>query len=58
MFTKPGWLISGQRVGLMTWWLRVRFPVEANVLSGVFSSLTSAEASEKSSRWLSKEKLC
>ena len=53
----PGWL-SGERVGLMTWWLRVRSPVEATFLSGVFSPLTSAEACEKSSRWLWKEKLC
>ena len=35
----PGWL-SGERVGLMTWWLRVRSPT---FLSGVFSPLTSAE---------------
>ena len=54
---QPGWL-SGERVGLMTWWLRVRSPVEATFLSGVFSPLTSAEACEKSSRWLWKEKLC
>ena len=53
----PGWL-SGERVGLMTWWLRVRSPVEATFLSGVFSPLTSAEAYGKSSRWLWKEKLC
>ena len=51
----PGWL-SGERVRLMTWWLRVRFPVEATFLSGVFSPLTPAEACEKSSRWLWKEK--
>ena len=51
----PGWL-SGERVGLMTWWLRVRSPIEATFLSGVFSSLTSAETCEKSSRWLWKEK--
>ena len=51
----PGWL-SGERVQLMTWWLRVRSPVEATFLSGVFSPLTSAEACEKSSRWLWKEK--
>ena len=44
------------RVGLMTWWLRVRSPVEATFLSGVFSPLTSAEACGKSSRWLWKEK--
>ena len=42
----------------MTWWLWVRSPVEAFFLSGVFSPLTSAEACEKSSRWLWKEKLC
>ena len=52
-----GWL-SSERVGLMTWWLRVRSPVETNFLCGVFSPLTSAEACEKSSRWLWKEKLC
>ena len=50
----PGWL-SGERVGLMIWWLRVRSPVEATFLSGVISPLTSAEACEKSSRWLWKE---
>ena len=33
----------------MTWWLRVRSPVEATFLSGVFSPLTSAEACEESS---------
>ena len=43
----PGWL--------MTWWLWVRDPVEAKLLSGVFSPLTSAEAFEKCSRWLWKE---
>ena len=42
----------------MIWWLRVKSPVEANFLSGVFLHLTSAEACEKSSRWLWKEKLC
>ena len=47
----PGWL-SGERVGLMTWWLRVRSLVEVTCLSGVFSPLTSAEACEKSSSWL------
>ena len=52
----PGWF-SGER-GLMTWWLRVRSPVEATFLSGVFSPLNSAEACEKGSRWLWKEKLC
>ena len=52
----PGWL-SGERVGLMTWWLRVRSPVKATFLSGVFSPLTSPEACEKSSRWLWKKKL-
>ena len=39
----------------MTWWLRVRSPVEANFFSGVFSPNTSAEACEKISRWLLKE---
>ena len=52
-----GWL-SGERVRLMTWWLQVRSWVEMTFLSGVFSPLTSAEACEKSSRWLWKEKLC
>ena len=49
-----GWL-RGERVGLMTWCFIVRDPVEAKFLSGVYSSLTSAETSEKSSRWLCKE---
>ena len=53
----PGWL-SGERVRLMTWWLWVWSPVEATFLSNVFSPLTSAEACEKSSQWLWKEKLC
>ena len=53
----PEWL-NGERVGLLTWWLRVRSPVEATFLSGIFSPLTSAEACEKSSRWLWKDKLC
>ena len=42
----------------MTWWLWVWSLVEATFLSGIFSPLTSAEACEKSSRWLWKEKLC
>ena len=50
----PRWF-SGERVGLLTWWLSVRSPVEAKFLSGVFSPLTPAEACEKSSRWLWKE---
>ena len=53
----PGWL-SGECVRLITWWLRVRSPVEATFLSGVFSPLTSAEACGKSSQWLWKGKLC
>ena len=57
MAAPPRWL-SGERVNLMTWWLRVRSLVEATFLSGVFSPLTSAEACEKSSQWLWKEKLC
>ena len=57
VFAPPRWL-SGECVGLMTWWLRVRSPVEVTFLSGVFSPLTSAEACGKSSRWLLKEKLC
>ena len=55
--TLPRWL-SGERVGLMTWWLWVWSLVEANFLSSVFSPLTSVEAYEKSSLWLLKEKLC
>ena len=51
---RPGWL-SGECVRLMTWWLWVRSQVEATFLSGVFSPLTSAEACEKSSRWLWKK---
>ena len=51
------WL-CGERVELMTWWLRVGSSVEATFLSGVFLPLTSAEACEESSRWLWKEKLC
>ena len=51
MLLKPGCL-SGECDGLMTWWLWVRYPVEANFLSGVFSPLTSAETCEESSRWL------
>ena len=54
VFSPPGWL-SGEHVGLMTWWLRVLDPVAAKILSGVFSPLTSAEACEKSSQWLWKE---
>ena len=37
---RPG----GLGVGLMTWWLRVRSPVKATFLSGVFPPLISAEA--------------
>ena len=54
---KKEWL-KGERVGLMTWWLQVRSPGEAFFLSGVFSPLTFAETSEKSSLLLWKEKLC
>ena len=50
----PRWL-SGEHDELMTWWFWVRDPVEADFLSGVFSPLTSVEASEKSSRWFWKE---
>ena len=52
----PGWL-SGEHVGLMSWWLWVRSLVEATFLSGVFPPLTSAEACEKSSQWLLKRKV-
>ena len=51
----PPWWLSGERVGLMTWCLCVRYPIKANFLFSVFSPLTSAEACEKSSRWLWKE---
>ena len=47
-FAPPVWL-SGERVRLMTWGLWVRSLVEATFLSSLFSPLTSAEASEKSS---------
>ena len=56
-YTPSGWL-SGERVGLMTWWLRVRSAVEATFLSGVFPPLTLAEACENRSRRHWKEKLC
>ena len=49
-----GWL-SGERVGLMTWWLWVRDPVQAKFFSGIFSPVTSAEGCEESSLWLWKE---
>ena len=49
---------SVDRVGLMTWWLWVRDPVEAKFLSGVFSPLTSAEACEKTSRWVCGKEIC
>ena len=51
----PPGRLSGERVGLTTWLLLVRSPVEATFLSGVFSPRNSAEACEKSSRWLWKE---
>ena len=54
-FPSLGWL-HAERGGHMTWWLRVQYPVEANVLFGLFSPLTSAEACEKSSRLLWKER--
>ena len=57
-FSAPPGLLSGEHVGLMTWWLLVRSPVEATFLSGVFLPLPSAEACEISSQWLWKEKLC
>ena len=50
----PKWL-SGERIGLMTWWLRVEDPVKAKFFSAEFSPLTFAEACEKSSQWLWKE---
>ena len=52
----PMWL-SCEHVWPMTWWLWVRSPIEADFPSGVLSPLTSAEACEKSSRWLWIEKL-
>ena len=51
LMAPPVWL-SCEHVRLMTWWLLVRYPIEADFLSGVLSPLTSAEACEKSSRWL------
>ena len=45
----PEWL-SGEHVGLMTWWLRVQSP--STFLSGILPPLTSTEACEKSSWWL------
>ena len=35
VYTPPGWL-SGEQVRLMTWWLRVRSPVEANFFPAYF----------------------
>ena len=34
----PGWL-SGEHVGLTTWWLRIRSPVEVTFLSAYFRLL-------------------
>ena len=53
-------LLGGSEVSVSdsSWWLRVRSPVEANFLSGVFSPPTSAETCEKSNWWLWKENLC
>ena len=53
----PPGRVNSKRVGLMTWWLWVRSSVEANFLCGAFSPLTTAEACEKNSLWLWKEKL-
>ena len=53
-YTPPGWL-SGERVVLMTWWLLVLVPLETEFLSDKYLPLTSTEAYEKSSQWLSKE---
>ena len=49
----PGWL-SGERVGLMTWWFKFDTRLR-QTLFGEFSPLTSAETCEKSNRWLWKE---
>ena len=38
-YTSPGWL-SGERVGLMNWWLWVRDPVEANFFPAYFFRLS------------------
>ena len=53
------WHIIEAPIWLAQWWacLVCRSPVEASFLPGIFSPLTSAEACEKSSRWLWKEKL-
>ena len=62
--------VVSNRIGparVVQWWacrthdlvvVFIQSPVEATFLSGEFSPLTSAEACEKSSRWLWKEKLC
>ena len=49
----PGWL-SGESVGHMTWWLWVRYPVEANFFP-VYFRLSPLLKHEKCSRWLCKE---
>ena len=54
---RPARWLSGERVELMTSWLWFRSPAEATFLSGVFLPLPSAEACEKSSWWLWKEKV-
>ena len=51
LFTNKPARDRGERVRLMTWWLRVRSPVEATFPSGVFSPLTFAEACEKLIEW-------
>ena len=54
MCAPSGWF-SGERVGLMTWWLCVPSPVEETFRSGVFLPLTSVEACKKRSQWLWKK---
>ena len=48
----PPRLLNSERVGLITWWLWVRDPVEAKFHKGVFLHLISAKTYEKSCRWL------
>ena len=54
ILASPGWL-SGEQIGLITWWLGVRDPAEGNFLSGVFLPLTTAKACGKGSWLLWKE---
>ena len=48
-------ILGGPVVSMLDSWFWVLYPTEANLLSGVFSPLTSAETCEKSRHWLWKE---